>query len=70
MSQALRSLETEPMESADASTSSNWESRGSARPGQPRPPLVHHPTAHKVKAWLVTKRISLAWPFPSSPSRR
>ena len=64
MSQALRSLETEPMESADASTSSNWESRGSARPGQPRPPLVHHPTAHKVKAWLVTKRISLAWAVP------
>jgi 4-amino-4-deoxy-L-arabinose transferase-like glycosyltransferase len=53
---ALRSLETEPMESADGSTS--------ARPGHPRPPLVHHSTGHKVMAWLVTKRISLAWAVP------
>jgi 4-amino-4-deoxy-L-arabinose transferase-like glycosyltransferase len=48
MIQALRSLETEP----------------SARPGQPLAPLVHHPTAHKVRAWLLTKRMSLAWAIP------
>jgi hypothetical protein len=25
---------------------------------------VDHPTAHKVRAWLVTKQISLAWAVP------
>jgi hypothetical protein len=54
MIQALRSLETEP----------------SARPGQPLAPLVHHPTAHKVRAWLLTKECPWRGPFPSSPSPR
>jgi hypothetical protein len=64
MTQTQLSQETEPMESAAASTSANWERRGSAKHSQPRPPLVDHPTTHKVRGWLVAKRISLAWAVP------
>jgi 4-amino-4-deoxy-L-arabinose transferase-like glycosyltransferase len=64
MTQTQLSQETEPMKSAAASTSANWERRGSAKHSQPRPPLVDHPTTHKVRGWLVAKRISLAWAVP------